>query len=297
MDKQDTMRCIVCGNRSWIYLFAARDRMFGIPGQFSEYQCLQCGFVRLFPQPTREALKKYYPSSHYYSYRKEGKLHFFEKLRAFFIEHEFFWLVPAMPRRGERGKILDVGCGSGDTLAQLRSIGWDVYGLDVDAQAIKVAQKRGLKNVSLGSYETMQKYPDNFFDAIRLYHVIEHLDNPKRCVRLAYKKLKPGGEIIIGTPNAGSLIAKLVKQYWYNLDCPRHLYLFTPGTLGRLIRDAGYTRQHITFCSAGGWIGSIQYKLDVDLINIPLLVMFFYPLEWILDRMGIGDIFVLRARK
>lgn len=291
------MSCIVCGNRSWIFLFAAHDRMFGIPGQFSEYKCGSCGFVRLEPKLSKAELTKYYPPARYYSYGTMAKPGFFGKLRAFFIEYEFFWLVPAMPRRGQRGKILDVGCGSGDTLAQLRSIGWNVYGLDVDGQAIKVAHKRGLKNVSLGSYETMQKYPDNFFEAIRLYHVIEHLDDPQRCVKLIYKKLKSGGEIIIGTPNAGSLIAKLAKQYWYNLDCPRHLYLFTPETLGRLIRDAGYTRQHITFCSAGGWIGSIQYKLDVNLINIVLLVMFFYPLEWILDRMGMGDVFVLRAQK
>lgn len=246
---------------------------------------------------------KYYPSAKYYSYGATTATSFFGKLRAFFIAHEFFQLVPAMPRGGGRGKILDVGCGSGDTLAQLQSIGWETYGLDVDAQAIKVAHKRGLKNVSLGSYENMKKYPDNFFDTIRIYHVIEHLDDPIDCLRRAYKKLKPGGEIILGTPNIGSIIAKLAGSYWYNLDCPRHLSLFTPKTLGELVRRCGFGKHTISYCSAGGWVGSIQYiveeraGLDIDLINRLWLVMLFYPIEWILDRMGMGDVFVLRAQK
>lgn len=303
MDKQDIMRCIVCGNKKWIFLFAARDRMFGLPGRFSEYRCTNCGFVRLQPKLSKAEVTKYYPPTRYYSYGAAASPSFFGLLRAFFIAHEYFFFVPAMPMRGQRGKILDVGCGSGDTLAQLQSIGWDVYGLDVDAQAIGVAHQRGLINISLGSYEVMQKYPDNFFDAIRLYHVIEHLDDPQRCVKLIYKKLKPGGEIIIGTPNAGSLIAKLAKQYWLNLDAPRHLFLFTPKTLRILFTVSGFLKQQVSFCSAGGWVGSIQYVIEeflhkkVNLINRPWLVVLFYPWEWILDRMGMGDVFVLRAEK
>lgn len=281
----------------------AKDRMFGLPGVFEEYRCIQCGFVRLFPQPTREALKKYYPSSHYYSYKSEEKRHFFVKLRAFFVAHEFFWLVPAMPRQGERGKILDVGCGSGDTLAQLRSIGWDVYGLDVDAHAIKVAQERSMKNVTLGSYEDMQKYPDKFFDVIRFYHVIEHLDDPDVCLKVAYKKLKPGGEIVIGTPNVGSFIARIMKQYWFNLDCPRHIFLFTPKTLMTLLKKNYFHKFSVSFCSAGGWMGSIRYvskdilSKDIRPIYLPLIFMLTYPFEWLLDRIGLGDIFVIRAVK
>lgn len=277
--------------------------MFGIPGRFEEHKCTNCGFVRLYPKLSKAELTKYYPPARYYSYGAATAPSFFGKLRTFFIAHEFFQLVPAMPQRGGRGKILDIGCGSGETLAQLKSIGWDVYGLDVDAEAIQVAHKRGLKNVSLGSYEDMQKYPDNFFDAIRFYHVIEHLDDPRVCLRLAYKKLKPGGEIIIGTPNMDGLIAKIARQYWYNLDCPRHLYLFTPKTLGSLVEKNGFSIGQVTFSSAGGWIGSLQYSIeellskDINFINRPWLVILFYPFEWILDRMGLGDVFVLRAQK
>ena len=69
------MRCIVCGNNLWKYLFPAQDRMFGLPGKFSEYQCLDCGLVRIEPQQSN--LKKYYPAKKYYSYGPTAKKSFF----------------------------------------------------------------------------------------------------------------------------------------------------------------------------------------------------------------------------
>jgi 2-polyprenyl-3-methyl-5-hydroxy-6-metoxy-1,4-benzoquinol methylase len=307
------MRCIICGKSTWKRLYESHDRLYNVKGAFYTVQCRACGLIRTEPQLKGAELNKYYPSTRYYSYITSSKPGIFGRLRSYLISHlnkptlvsrlvEIVIRVPAMPSVAS-GKILDIGCGSGDTLALLQSVGWECYGLDIDRDAIHIAHERGITNASFGSYEAMEKYPDNFFDVIRLYHVIEHLPDPPDCLRIARRKLKTGGEIIIGTPNIGSLIASIAKQYWYNLDCPRHLYLFTPKTLGRLIRDAGYTRQYVTFCSAGGWIGSIQYKLeqglskDIDLINRPLLVMLFYPLEWLLDKMGLGDVFVIRGQK
>lgn len=271
-----------------------------MPGKFSEYRCNNCGLVKLDSQPSN--LKKYYPTKNYYSYAAKSRKSFLGWLRSFLILHRLFGFVPAMPGQ-KTGRILDIGCGSGDTLLLLKSVGWDIYGLDIDPGAIRIARKRGLKNISLGTYESVAKYPDNFFDAIRLYHVIEHLDDPNNCLRLAYKKLKPGGELIIGTPNVHSLVARIFKQYWYNLDCPRHLYLFTPKTLGALASKNKLDGHETTFASAGGWVGSIQYVLeqltrkDIDLINRQWLVIACYPLEWVLDRLRLGDVFVLTASK
>jgi len=216
---------------------------------------------------------------------------------------ELFMRVPAMPKLVRKGKILDVGCGSGDTLALFQLVGWDCYGLDIDKSAINVAHKRGIKNALFGSYEAMKKYPDNFFDVVRFYHVIEHLPNPSDCLKLVRRKLKPGGEIIIGTPNIGSLIARIAKQYWYNLDSPRHLYLFTPTTLQKLLLKNGFSVRNVSFCSAGGLVGSIQYIMEeklqthINLINQPVLIMLFYPLEWVLDKFELGDVFVVDAIK
>lgn len=269
--------------------------MFGLPGTFSEFRCTRCGLVRLHPKPAN--IKKYYPSKNYYSYTRKPNKSFFGLLRSFLIRHELFSFVPAMPRALSRGKIFDIGCGSGDTLVLLKEVGWDVYGSDIDRNAIAAARRRGLRNVTFGTYKNLQKYSDNFFDVIRLYHVIEHLDDPGLCLKLAKDKLHKGGEIIIGTPNADSLVARLFGSRWYNLDAPRHLYVFTPRTLSLLAGKNTYKDIRITFSSAGGWVGSLQYLFHMDLINKQWLVMLFYPLEWILDRLGRGDVFVLRAQK
>jgi len=284
------MKCSVCSNDSWNYLFEARDRMFGLPGKFGEYRCTRCGFVRLDPKP--KDVKKYYPPQKYYSYSDKSNPSFFSWLRSFLIRHRVFSLVPAMPQASS-GRILDVGCGSGDTLLLLKQVGWDVYGMDIDSSAVKVAKKRGLKNVST---KRITGFPDNYFDVIRAYHVIEHLESPKEFLQNAQTKLKAGGKIIIGTPNVDSLVAKVFGSRWYNLDAPRHLFLFSPKTLSKIVKPK-FSDIHISFHSAGGWVGSIQYLFGVDLINRQWLVMLFYPLEWILDRLGLGDVFVLRARK
>ncbi len=307
------MKCIVCGQNKWRYLFPAKDRMLGVSGAFKEYQCTRCRLIRLAPMPSPSQLKRYYPSSTYYSYASGVKRSFFGWLRSYLITHVYqptilsrllgvVIKVPAMPAQ-KPGKILDLGCGSGDTLMLVKEVGWDVYGMDLDAQAITAAHKRGLRNVSRGSHKDMKKYQNNFFDVIRLYHVIEHIDDPTEFFRLAYDKLRPGGELILGTPNGESIIAKIAKQYWYNLDCPRHLFIFSPNTLTKLAAKAKFKSPSIEYSSAGGWIGSFQYVIreltgsSIDLINRAWLVMLLYPLEWILDRLGAGDVFVLRVKK
>ena len=299
------MKCIICGNEEWKYLFPARDRMFGIAGKFSEYQCKTCGFVRLDPKPSQKELQKYYPSAKYYSYSSETKQTFFGWLRSYLITHRWslpFLSVPAIPK-ARTGKILDIGCGSGETLALLQSIGWECYGLDIDRNAIAAARARGVKNATFGSFETMKKYPDNYFDVIRLYHVIEHLDDPVTCLKLAYKKLKRGGELIIGTPSSDSLAAIVFRQYWINLDAPRHLYIFSPKTLSTLALKNRFRNSSIEYSSAAGWVGSMQYVIGehsirpIDLVNRVWLVVLFYPFEWTLDRLQCGDVFVMTAIK
>jgi 2-polyprenyl-3-methyl-5-hydroxy-6-metoxy-1,4-benzoquinol methylase len=308
------MKCIICGSAASKIYLKGHEYMFGIPGIHVIKKCVCCGMVFLDPQPTKKELQKYYPSTDYYSYKSVNKQSFFAWLRNYLVIESsrpsfigkivsLFLSVPAIPVYTSKGKVLDIGCGSGHTLMLLKKVGWDVYGLDIDDRAIKVAHKNGLKNVSLGSFESMKKYPDGFFDCIRLYHVIEHLDKPDVFMQLAWKKLKKGGALIIGTPNIDSAIARVGRRYWYNLDCPRHVCLFSPKTLRTLIEKNKFIFEKTAFCSAGGIVGTIQYFLNehlnnrIDLINSVFLILLFYPLERLLDILQLGDVFVITARK
>ncbi len=309
-----TTTCIACKENKIEFLFETKDRMFEIPGNFTAMRCKNCGLVFVDPIPVKEVLARHYPSNKYYSYQDEDSTSIFHILRSYLVNHYhnptflsrlFSFLVsnvPAMPTQ-KKGKILDVGCGTGDTLILLKKLGWDVFGLEIDKNAITVAKKRGLKNVSLGSFEEINTYEDNYFDVIRLYHVIEHVDDPELCIKLIYRKLKPGGEIILGTPNVDSITSFVFRKFWYNLDIPRHLFLFYPTTLRNLIKKENFLNPSIEFCSAGGLVGSIAYTLSALLgrkvapEDFQWLFFLLYPLEWFIDKLKLGDIMILKAIK
>lgn len=311
--------CIVCKGKIFSILFKTKDRMFDLPGLFEVKKCHRCGLIFLDPQPSQSILEKHYPRHQYYSYKGsiKGLSGLIRRFRSYLINNYyeptilsrafsvFIQGVPAIPKKPERKpwKILDVGCGSGDTLMALKELGWDVYGLEIDKNAVKIARERDLLNVKLGEYEEIENFPNDYFDCIRLYHVIEHIPDPRNCLRLIYKKLKPGGEVILGTPNSDSAVSKLFGKFWYNLDIPRHLFIFSPKTLSRIVQNEGYSHISLIFCSSDGLGRSIIYTLNeifkkkMDTNKFTLLFFILYPFEWVLDKLRTGDIITLRGIK
>jgi 2-polyprenyl-3-methyl-5-hydroxy-6-metoxy-1,4-benzoquinol methylase len=135
------------------------------------------------------------------------------------------------------GRVVDVGCGSGATLDQLRKLGWRVEGVDSDPKAAAAASSRGLR-VHLGSLPD-QRYPDGSMDAVTMSHVIEHVLDPVSLLRECRRVLKPDGRLIVVTPNAGSLGHIRYGAAWRGLEPPRHLQVFTGPSLRRAAETAG----------------------------------------------------------
>lgn len=309
------MYCIVCTvSKKPAFLYRSRDRMYGLPGKFLIRQCPACGLISLYPQLPKSKISAYYPSSSYYSYNDNGDS-VFRKFRNYLIRRfyyptvfskilfTFVNTVPAIPVMRRGGRLMDIGCGNGETLRSLKKYGWNTYGVDIDARAVAYAKKSGLSRVYKGTYEYLSAYPDNYFDVIRSYHVIEHLDNPGKFIELSWRKLKKGGEFICGTPNAASIYRHVFRSFWYNLDTPRHQYIFNPDNLKTLLRQNTFRVTDVRYCSGGGFLGSIQYLLSdlfqarFDFINHPVLFFLFYPFDWLSDKMHLGDVFVATARK
>lgn len=315
MSMKKSTSCPDCFSRDRSFRFVAHDRMFHLPGNFQVYTCLACGLTYIGNPPKSEEIGTYYPKTRYYSYRDQDDDGFFGALRNYLLLHYYkptIWSrlltgfipnVPAIPTYQKNGKIFDIGCGTGGTLISLGKLGWTTYGVDMDASAIAIAKTKGVEYAYVGTYEILKRFPDNYFDAVRLYHVIEHLYDPGDCLRLIRKKLKQNGELIIGTPNSDSLVSTIFGTYWYNLDVPRHLVLFNPKTLESTIKKIGFRLSKREFCSAGGILGSLGYILSANLhknisfLENQLFVILMYPVEWILDKLSLGDVFVVRARK
>jgi len=142
--------------------------------------------------------------------------------------------LPAVPQ----GRLLDVGCGSGEWLLEMRQRGWTVEGFDFDDSAVKLARQKGLK-VECGSLED-RNYPADCFDAVTLNHVIEHVPDPVRTLAECARILKPEGKLVLFTPNNSSLGHLLFREGWRGLEPPRHLHIFSMKSLRRTLTAAGF---------------------------------------------------------
>jgi 2-polyprenyl-3-methyl-5-hydroxy-6-metoxy-1,4-benzoquinol methylase len=141
------------------------------------------------------------------------------------------------------GELLDVGCGNGEFIARMRSLGWKVSGVDPDPKAVSYGRSRGLElfNGMISDVPESARY-----DVITLNHVIEHVVDPVGLLRECRKRLRPGtGRLIIATPNIHSLGHWWFKGYWRGLEVPRHLILFSLAALRECARQAGLTVQYL----------------------------------------------------
>ncbi|MGD8386729.1 MAG: methyltransferase domain-containing protein, partial [Desulfobacteraceae bacterium] len=134
------------------------------------------------------------------------------------------------------GRLLDVGCGPGFLLSGLGSQ-WDPSGVEISRLAADHAQKWG--SIFQGNLEDAA-YPSEHFDAVVLHHVIEHLDTPLRTLREIQRLLRPGGWLILGTPDFDSGCARLFGPRYRLLHDPTHVSLFTCESIHRLLRDEGF---------------------------------------------------------
>jgi ubiquinone/menaquinone biosynthesis C-methylase UbiE len=198
--------------------------------------CTRCDLRYTRPLPDEDELAELYPETYYVSNR--GNWLSADVLRRAF-EQSVQWRHRQALLRRPPGRILDVGCGSGNFLAALRRKGWEVYATEFSDAAVAMARNRGI-TVHHGSVEDA-RYSDDFFDAITMWHVLEHVPAPRETLDELRRILKPDGLLVIEVPDSASLTFRLCRRDWMGLDIPRHLQHFTPATLVRLLNDTGFT--------------------------------------------------------
>jgi 2-polyprenyl-3-methyl-5-hydroxy-6-metoxy-1,4-benzoquinol methylase len=165
-----------------------------------------------------------------------------------------FWL-PAVTN----GKLVEIGFGNGQSLVQMRKLGWQVEGVEFDEVCIKDAKALGFE-VFMGDFES-QTYRDGTLDAVVGSHVIEHVPDPGRLVSTIYQKLVPGGRLVFVTPNAASWGCKTFRTHWRGLEAPRHLTIQTPHSLALHAQQAGFTKIRVFGTPLGG--GILQQSMRI----------------------------------
>ena len=200
------------------------------------YRCLGCGLIFQNPMPVQEDLLQRY-DTRYYDYEMENEKQFFELMKLALGDVEF-WDWGKNPGPGKW--LLDIGCATGMLLEFLRdSEGWNTEGVEVCEAAVAYGrEKRGL-SIFQGTLQEAS-FPESSFDVVHASHVIEHVPDPSAFLREIYRVLKPGGKLIITTPNAAGLQSRIFKNKWRSAIAD-HVFLFTKKTLSAYLLRTGFT--------------------------------------------------------
>jgi SAM-dependent methyltransferase len=207
-------------------------------------------------------------------------------------------------RNRSPGRLIEVGCGRGDIAAALVDRGWRVTGIEPSRTACEVAARRGV-DARCGTLGTVDLKPGSY-DAALFRHSLEHVVDPVAELARVRAALRPGGLVLITVPNFGGRQARRFRSHWYHLDLPRHRVHLTPGALHAALGRAGLEPLLLrTSTSTVGLPASAQYAVAGRCLfpsGNPLRIAVaaasvVYPLAWLLDRGGRGDLLHAVARR
>lgn len=314
--------CPLCGSAGTLAQSGVPDPDGNLHGTWSFQHCTnpECEVFWLDPAPPADEMWKAYVTYHTHSKRTDKKaskalvslVHRLLKLSLYPL-----WLTAGLVSEGRRlrlmtlanvepGRLLDVGCGGGRFLNRMRKRGWQVEGIDFDEQAAqKVTARYG---ITAHTGDLVQcALPEASFDAITMSQTIEHLYDPAATLRECLRLLKPGGVLVMTTPNAHSVCANEFGAYWRGWEAPRHLQVFTVDSLSRLTRSTGLevTEAHTSsYDSAGIYRASYtkQHARSLSLSKQLRLLVWSLRKEWQEHRQQklhpyTGQNILIRARK
>ncbi len=202
--------------------------------EFEIVQCRQCGSARTWPVVPPGDIGAWYPQA-YYGTRNVRFNRLFEALTRWFRRRR----ADAVRRFTRPGAVLDVGCGRGLALAELRRHGYQAVGIELsDMAAVHARDHLGL-DVRAGDFLQLD-LPSSPFEAIIFWHSLEHFADPMRALDRAYGLLKPGGLLVVAVPNWASLQAHLSGAEWFHLDIPRHYVHFSRLGLRQVLQKRGF---------------------------------------------------------
>lgn len=266
--------CILCESSDIKLLLTGRDRLMGVPGEFNVLECAKCGFKFTDPGSIKADLREYYPED-YSPYKTEESgepkngLSFKNRIKKAFKNSPAGPLLTALARADAppcpdlpRGaEVLEIGCASGNFLASIENKGWNLHGVELSDFASDKARERGL-DVFSGTLE-QAKFPDDHFNAVFAFQVVEHLPDPLATLREINRITVKGGCFIFSIPNADCWEFKLFRDRWSALDLPRHLCHFGPATIKKILGKAGFKMDHIYFQkNFNNVFGSLAYLFE-----------------------------------
>jgi 2-polyprenyl-3-methyl-5-hydroxy-6-metoxy-1,4-benzoquinol methylase len=227
--------CPVCGSSNINPLHAVKDYTVS-KKDFVIWQCSACTLRFTQDVPDAASIGAYYKSEDYISHTDDSKSlvnRIYKKVRLFTLQQKAR-LIQSTTGRAD-GSLLDVGCGTGAFLNAMQQQGWKVSGIEPDPDAR--ARARSLYGINVAAPDKLSELAPASFDAITLWHVLEHVHDLHAYMNQLHSLLKKDGRLFIAVPNYLSVDAEVYRLDWAAYDVPRHLYHFTPTAIRTLLEQ------------------------------------------------------------
>ena len=235
--------CPVCGGNAISRELEAKDHTVS-KQTFEIWSCQDCSFRFTQAAPTPDLIGKYYKSDAYVSHSntKKGLVNqLYHRVRKRTLQQK---LELVRKHTGQmEGELLDIGAGTGAFASVMQAAGWKVTGLEPDPDARKNASRDF--HVELQDLGQLFQLPGERYDAITLWHVLEHVHALHEYLETFKKLLTQDGVIFIAVPNFTSFDAQYYGRDWAAWDVPRHLWHFSPKSMEVLMKKHGFTIEQV----------------------------------------------------
>jgi len=215
--------------------------------------------------PESDEVASFYPHEYWWSKSRQGLLTKLEAAYRRLALRDHVSFIRRAAGANASAEILDVGCGSGTLLGLLKNLGFHVRGVDFSAEAAKIAAAENGVNVFVGSLE-QASFPAASFDVVTLFHVMEHVTDPRRVLEEVFRILRPGGAIVLQVPNIDSWQFRMFGARWYGLDIPRHVIDYSKDGILRLLNETGFKPRRVRHFNlrdnAPAFVSSLFPSLD-----------------------------------
>jgi 2-polyprenyl-3-methyl-5-hydroxy-6-metoxy-1,4-benzoquinol methylase len=219
-------------------------------------KCQKCGYVYTDPSALKEGIyNQSYFSGEYDNINYSGT-DFLSRTVLRFAEH-----IKGIKKYSNGKNLLDIGCALGTFLLEVKKAGFSGKGYDISSYAADYCQK--FLNLEVKSGELRDAFPENSFNVVTMFHVLEHVPNPVQFLNEEVQPfLVPGGMIAIEVPNFDSLEARNMKEKWIDLRPDQHLSHFNSATLRSIVEKSGFDVVFLTtrtwFHQESGLVGALS---------------------------------------
>lgn len=291
------MNCPICNSKSFLE--------WGKVDTYSIVKCMGCGLGITSPFPTKEELTKL--NIEIYTVEKRVQIYLSRQL---YFKKRYKRYIKNILTIKKNGRLLDIGCNIGLFLKAAQQEGFTVTGVEIN----KGCADYGKKHFNLDIYSDYLEalaFPDDSFDVITLFDVLEHIPDIHKFMHEVRRVLKSEGLVVLQSPNIDSVMANLTKSKWSWLTPPDHLYHFTPETMIRFLKANGFTIKEVKTWEPAedflnnlfvayqpkGFFGKLGSKV-LRLIKIPLyFVSLFQHLWWRKLKGGLIEIYAIKSEE